>query len=166
MILPDMLTTVHLRADNLSSKDIKAGLEASQQPVAKSFYKAPVNSDYFESISSADREKFLLDSIPADFEVGDGAIFNALQGNGEFTPSKRVYVTQDQEWLDNIRIPLKNEDNTPKLDEKGNPCMSKAPNPYSLTGRYFVTPKDKDGFCDQVQIAGLLENQDMELEKF
>ena len=124
----------NLRADNLSAKDIKKGLESSPQLVAESFYEASVNPDYFKSISSADGEKILPDSVPADFEVGDGAIFNDLQGNGEFTPTKRADVTQDQEWPDNIRIPLKNEDSTPKLDEKGNPCTSKAPNPYSLTG--------------------------------
>ena len=84
----------NLWADNLSAKDIKKGLESSPQPVAESFYEAPVNPNYFESISSADREKFLPDSIPADFEVDDGAIFDNLQGNGDFTPTIPAHIVQ------------------------------------------------------------------------
>ena len=75
-------------------------------------------------------------------------------------------MTHDQEWLDNIHISLKNKDNISKLDKKGNPSMSKAPNLYSLTGQYFITSKDKDGYCDRAQIIGLLEDQDKESEKF
>ena len=50
--------------------------------------------------------------------------------------------------MDNIIIPLKNKNGTPKLDEMGNPLQVKAPNPFTLRGHYFLTQETDEDYQD------------------
>ena len=50
--------------------------------------------------------------------------------------------------MDNIVIPLNQKDGTPKLDDTGNQLQVKAPNLFSLHGRYFRTQETEEGYRD------------------
>ena len=123
-------------------------------PVPESAWTTPINKDLFTIVSLKNGEKDrIVDPLDNLFK------------NGTFESTSRKQNSSVHPWMDNIAIPLKNKDGTPRLDDMGNPLQVKAPNPFIHSIRYFLTSKSEKGYHYHVQIVGLINDRDRNIVK-
>lgn len=114
-----------------------------------STWEMPINEALFTKVTLKDGEISNKNFSP----------LNALSAKGSFESTTRDHNPTLHPCVDNIVVPLKNKDGTPKLDDTGNPLQVKASNTLSPLGRYFRTQETEEGYQDWAQIVGLLEDR-------